>query len=329
MSDTSHGRIRIVASGKATDIYKETFNDRILQWLSDAPWFLISILFHLLVGMIIANIDWHTFNVERSHIIQSQYEQQEMEPLPEEEIIEEKAKKVEEIDEVIEEPAVCDEVVYEELLEEECQEPIDSPFEGKNINDIIGVGGGAGSRFGGKYKHRTAPKRVNKTTERAVEWGLDWLKRHQDPEGFWDCDDFMVHCTEVPCTGAGQALNDTGVTGLALLAFLGSGNTPLEGRYREVVRHGVHYLCSMQDPEDGCLAPKVSQHYMYNHAIACLALTEAYGLSRWAPIKKHVKRAFDYIHATKNPGRAWRYNDGARDPVEQNDVSVTGWMIRF
>ena len=33
------------------------------------------------------------------------------------------------------------------------------------------------------------------------------------------------------------------------------------------------------------------------------------------------------MHNTKNPGKAWRYNDGAIDPIEQNDVSVTGWMV--
>jgi hypothetical protein len=66
---------------------------------------------------------------------------------------------------------------------------------------------------------------------------------------------------------------------------------------------------------------------MYNHAIACLALTEAYGLSQWAPIKRHANMALKFIHDTKNPGKAWRYNDGHPDPREQNDVSVTGWMV--
>jgi hypothetical protein len=67
---------------------------------------------------------------------------------------------------------------------------------------------------------------------------------------------------------------------------------------------------------------------MYNHAIATLALTEAYGLSHWIPIKKHAKKALAFIHETKNPGRAWRYHLGSESgPKERNDVSVTGWMI--
>jgi hypothetical protein len=58
-----------------------------------------------------------------------------------------------------------------------------------------------------------------------------------------------------------------------------------------------------------------------------LALTEAYGLSQWPILKKHARNAIEYVHETKNPGRAWRYNMGYVSPHEQNDVSVTGWMI--
>jgi hypothetical protein len=94
-----------------------------------------------------------------------------------------------------------------------------------------------------------------------------------------------------------------------------------------VVRKGAKYLCDIQDPEDGCLPAKEGEHFMYNHAIGTLALTEAYGLSKWAPLKKFARKALDYVHSSKVPGKAWRYNDGAIDPIEQNDVSVTGWMI--
>jgi hypothetical protein len=69
-------------------------------------------------------------------------------------------------------------------------------------------------------------------------------------------------------------------------------------------------------------------HYMYNHALGCLALTEAYGLSHWIPVKKPAQRALRFIHETKNPGKAWRYHQGDEtDPLERNDVSVTGWMV--
>jgi hypothetical protein len=50
----------------------------------------------------------------------------------------------------------------------------------------------------------------------------------------------MKHDVEgVPCDGAGATTHDVGVTGLALLAFLGDGNTMRSGPYRDVVKRGV------------------------------------------------------------------------------------------
>jgi beta-lactamase regulating signal transducer with metallopeptidase domain len=164
-------------------------------------------------------------------------------------------------------------------------------------------------------------------TQKAVEMALDWLKRHQDPEGFWDCDGFVLRCKDSPCKGKGMALNDVGATGLALLAFLGSGNTPASGPYKQTVKRGIKFLCDVQNPDDGCLTQKESVHYMYNHGVATLALVEAYGLSQWLPLKKPATQAIEFIHKSKNPGKAWRYNIGSTDPVEMNDVSVTGWMV--
>ncbi|MHC4944716.1 MAG: prenyltransferase/squalene oxidase repeat-containing protein [Planctomycetota bacterium] len=305
--------------------HQETFQDVIREMFKKAPWFLVSIIIHAVIGLIIMNIDWRTISSDENRIIQSQYEQEELEPLPEEEI-EDEEQEMEEIEEIIEDPTVTDEEISEEELLED-DNPIEE-FDGKNVNDIIGVGGGAGSRFGGKYRRR-AQKKSGTATQKAVEMGLEWLAKHQDPEGFWDCDGF--HYQDDPkyprSTGPGAALNDVGCTGLALLAFLGAGNTPTEGQYKKHVRKGVKYLCDIQNPEDGCLPLKEGETYMYNHAIGTLALTEAYGLSGWAPLKKFAKRALEYIHNTKNPGMAWRYNDGDPDPVNQNDVSVTGWMI--
>ena len=173
------------------------------------------------------------------------------------------------------------------------------------------------------------PENRIKATQKSVEWALRWLARHQDPEGYWDCDGYSAQCEKgkSPCPGKGQALNDVGVTGLAILAFLGSGNTPLVGPYKKNVRDGVKYLCDVQNSDDGCLTDKWGERYMYNHGIATLALTETYGLTNWAPIKKFAKRALEFIRTSKNPGKAWRYNLGEIDPIDQNDISVTGWMI--
>jgi len=310
---------------KPTVLEGDTFQDVMREWLKAAPWLLVSIAFHGIVFFILFQIDWRIIKTDENLILEASYEHDEIEPLPEEEL-EEEEEEIEEIEEVIEDPVVTDEEIVEEIFEED-ESPIDSPFDGNSINDVIGIGGGAGRRFGGKYRRRRAAKGGGKATQRAVEWGLDWLKRHQDPEGFWDCDGFDMQCTDTRCTGKGQALNDVGVSGLALLAFMGAGHTLTEGQYKKTVKTGVKYLCDVQDPEDGCLVPKEGMHWMYNHAIGTLALTEAYGLSKMPLLRKYAQRALDFVHKSKNPGKAWRYNNGEIDPVEQNDVSVTGWMV--
>src|SRR5262245_18525925 len=61
----------------------------------------------------------------------------------------------------------------------------------------------------------------------AIETGLDWLRKHQDDDGHWDCDQFMKHDAGAEtCTDPGNAANDIGITGLTVLAFAREGRPP-------------------------------------------------------------------------------------------------------
>jgi len=62
---------------------------------------------------------------------------------------------------------------------------------------------------------------------------------------------------------------------------------------------------------------------MYNHTIATLALSEAYGMSATQLFKGPAQQAIDFIIAAQNPDKGWRYTKKAGD----NDTSVTGWAI--
>ena len=181
-------------------------------------------------------------------------------------------------------------------------------------------GGKYGSRFGRGKGEGGAGGRVNE----AITAALEWLKRHQDESGRWDCANFMKHdTTGTPCNGAGNPVNDVGVTGLALLAFLGEGSTLKLGTYRGVVRKGVKWLLEQQGA-NGLIGTNSSQHFAYSHAIATVALCEAYGLSEHRPYQEPAQNAINYIVNARNPYGVWRYQPREVD----GDSSITGWMVQ-
>jgi hypothetical protein len=201
------------------------------------------------------------------------------------------------------------------------------------VNDNIGVGQGGGG--GGKYGFRKGGREELVTTvqgriaDNAVMASLMWLARHQNADGGWRASGFCA-----TCAGGGHADFDTGVTSLSLLAFLGAGYSqisrdefrdPFEPgrthRFGEVVRKSLQWLTSRQDPE-GCVGDR-GQKYMYNHAIAALALSEAYGMSSATILREPAQKAIDFLVAAQNPGRGWRYSVKCSD----NDTSVTGWAV--
>ena len=158
-----------------------------------------------------------------------------------------------------------------------------------------------------------------------VRRALMWLRRHQDDDGHWDAANFMKHdASGEPCDGPGNPVNDVGVTGLAVMAFCGSGTTLRIGPHRDVVRKAVRWLADQQR-EDGLIGMPSSQEFMYSHAIATLALCEAYGLSAGPrPLRGNAQNAINYIAQARSPYGVWRYQPRDND----GDTSITGWMVQ-
>ncbi|MDC3379335.1 terpene cyclase/mutase family protein, partial [Planctomycetota bacterium] len=155
---------------------------------------------------------------------------------------------------------------------------------------------------------------------------LEWLSRHQSSDGRWDSDGWAGSCDLGHCSGPGDnngdARYDVGLTGLALLAFLGDGHTHTsDGPYKGTVARGLHWLASRQ-ADDGSLGFDRGET-IYNHAIAAQALCEAYGLTGDAELQAPARAAVDWILAAQNPGLGWKY--GVRSG--RNDTSVTSWMV--
>lgn len=162
-------------------------------------------------------------------------------------------------------------------------------------------------------------------SEAAVAAALEWLAANQSEDGRWDADlhgagketKTLGHDRQ----GAG-ARADTGITGLALLAFLGNGQTHLEGRHRENVQHGLEFLLASQ-AANGSLAGNAEFFAsMYCHGIATLALSEAYALTGDERLLSGLNKALRYTIAAQHAGGGWRYQ-----PYDEGDMSQFGWQL--
>ena len=308
---------------------EETFNDVLYDWMSKAPWLLISAALHFVIGLIVAAIPWSAFDSAPEQVIEASVEQ------PPEEIIEEEEEEIEEIEEETEEEPILEDFEVSdhnetdtnsefESTEGDPNQNADSPFDSKNSNSMLGIGGGAGGKMGGRFggnKNLRAGGKANA----AIKAGLEWLKNHQDEDGKWDCDEFFKHDPAGDQTdGIGDANHDIGVTGLALLAFLGDGHSMTKGSYKDVVTKGVKWLISQQDKETGLFGEKIGHSFVYDHAIATLAMCETYYIDKSTILKRKAQNAINFITQARNPYRVWRYEV---PPDGSNDTSVTGWMI--
>jgi Ca-activated chloride channel homolog len=201
----------------------------------------------------------------------------------------------------------------------------------------VGAGSGGGGRYGGRFGGRenlVVRGGGDRATESAVLAALKWLARHQNPDGSWSAETYNARCAGKRCVGQGEADNDVGVTSLSVLAFLGAGYSQLSKdeypdpenpgrmiRFGEVVKKGLQWLLAHQDPE-GCVGERAGKH-LYGHAIAAMALSEAYGMTAGQPLKDPAQKAIDYLVASQNTGKGWRYQARGGD----NDTSVTGWAV--
>lgn len=188
---------------------------------------------------------------------------------------------------------------------------------------------GGGGRYGAAQMRSAGGSMA---TESAVAANLVWLARHQSPDGSWS--GFDTQCTGTKCLGRSGADRDVANTALSLLSFLGAGYSQLSkdqyadplvpGRvvkFGEVVKKGLQWLLTQQDPE-GCVGPRGALD-LYNHAIAALALSEAYGMTASPPLKEPAQKAIDFLVACRNPGLGW---SRSAKPAG-SDTMMTAWAV--
>jgi hypothetical protein len=163
-------------------------------------------------------------------------------------------------------------------------------------------------------RHRGSPR-----TEGSVNGALEWLARHQEPDGHWDAKKYESN-----------EKTDTACTGLALLAFLGAGHTEKIGQFRENVKRAVAWLKSKQNA-DGLVFDSTDagahRGIGYPHAICGMALAEAAGMAKVPDTVAAAQKAIDYSIQKHQNGEGYERRGFRYNPKQDGDLSVSGWFV--
>lgn len=202
------------------------------------------------------------------------------------------------------------------------------PIDASKLTTTLAAGDDASpySRRGASRRAAAMALGGSEETERAVMRGLAWLARAQSSDGRWDA---ARHGAGVERTVQGQdrrgagARSDHGVTGLAVLAFLGAGSTHREGVHAAEVARAIEFLIARQKP-DGSLAGDAEFFAaLYCHGMATIALGEACGMTGDERLREPLARAVAHTVSRQSPATGgWRYAAGDR-----GDTSQLGWQV--
>jgi hypothetical protein len=175
---------------------------------------------------------------------------------------------------------------------------------------VLGARSPAGRRSAGRRYG------MPKGTDKDIIAGLRWLKKIQNKEtGGWE-----------PAKYNGARSADAGVSGLALLAFLGFGCTDKRPHeFASTVDRAIKYLIDRQKKHGGEDAGKKRGWFgqrMYSQGICTMALAEAYAMTGRKDCERAAQAGLDYILARQPSYGSFGYSG------EGNDVSVTGFQLQ-
>ena len=140
---------------------------------------------------------------------------------------------------------------------------------------------------------------LSREAEAAIDRGLRFLESTQNADGSWG------------------ATYKNAETALALMAFMVKGHFPGRGQYGAKLDRGIAYLIQRGREKGGYLGSQ--RQGMYEHGLATLALSEAWGESDNDQIRDVLKKAVDVIFRSQAPNGGWRYSPQPGD----HDLSVT------
>ncbi len=180
----------------------------------------------------------------------------------------------------------------------------------------------------------------SEASENAVDLSLKWLASVQNPSGYWDASTNGSGQVGIDDKGINRKYAgrnaDSGVTALAVLAFLGKLNAVDQGIYSPNVKRALQWLVAQQktkewpngDKTSGYLGGNATQFAgMYCHGMATFAIAEAYAVSKGSEeaefLRAPLERAINFILVTQIDDGGWRYVKGQPD----GDMSMFGWQL--
>jgi len=202
--------------------------------------------------------------------------------------------------------------------------------DGNDFGD--GWGNGSGSGAGGGFgniptalkKRCSQADRLQRLTsgggteacEDAVVASLRWLKKTQAKDGSWG-DQHKV-----------------GMTGLALLAYLGHCETAQSEEFGESVLAALTYLIDRAKKNNGKLATDFKdKHWCYEHSIAVYALAEGYTLcvksfgENIEGLEDAVMSSGQFMINSQHESGGWEY-EYSEDSKRGGDSSIVGWHLQ-
>jgi hypothetical protein len=138
---------------------------------------------------------------------------------------------------------------------------------------------------------------------RAIDRALNYLASEQKPDGSWGKERYWV-----------------ANTALSTLAFMVQGHVPGQGRYGQNLERGISYLVSQAGKRSDGYIVDSSSGTFYQHALAVMALAEAWGQSKNVQVGHAVRAGTSVILKSQNKEGGWGYNP---NPKQSGDLSIT------
>ncbi len=169
----------------------------------------------------------------------------------------------------------------------------------------------------------------NESSEAAVNKALKWIALHQMPDGGWTYQHSLVcrgACSDPGDAQHAQCFN--AATSMALLPFLGAGQTHMVGEYKNVVRRGLLALVRNGKTKNfqgmQMLDFTESGGTLYSHGLATILLCEAYAMSEDPALAVPAQQALNFTYYSQSTDGGWRYTPRS---TQVSDTSVTGWCV--